>query len=101
MSVEMVLGETGEDRHLRHEGRAGLELKARDLAHDDISVLGRERSECRSGMDVSREHGTLTSDAEQAETNELRERIDSLDLPEEVEKAARRELSRLERLVDD
>ena len=37
-------------------------------------------------------------DAEQAETNELRERIDALDLPEEVEKAARRELSRLERL---
>ncbi len=37
-------------------------------------------------------------DAEQAETNELRARIDSLDLPEEVERAARRELSRLERL---
>jgi ATP-dependent Lon protease len=37
-------------------------------------------------------------DAEQAETNELRERIDSLDLPEEVERAAHRELSRLERL---
>src|SRR5437868_1085697 len=37
-------------------------------------------------------------DAEQAETNELRERIDTLDLPEEVEQAARRELSRLERL---
>jgi ATP-dependent Lon protease len=37
-------------------------------------------------------------DAEQAETNELRERFDSLDLPEEVEKTARRELSRLERL---
>jgi ATP-dependent Lon protease len=37
-------------------------------------------------------------DAEQAEANELRERIDTLDLPEEVEKAARRELSRLERL---
>jgi ATP-dependent Lon protease len=37
-------------------------------------------------------------DPEQAETNELRERIDALDLPEEVERAARRELSRLERL---
>jgi ATP-dependent Lon protease len=37
-------------------------------------------------------------DAEQAEMNELRERVEALDLPEEVEKAARRELSRLERL---
>src|SRR5437868_3886688 len=37
-------------------------------------------------------------DPEQAETNELRERIDALDLPEEVEKAATRELGRLERL---
>jgi ATP-dependent Lon protease len=37
-------------------------------------------------------------DPEQAELEELRERIDTLDLPEEVDKAARRELSRLERL---
>ncbi|HZC31632.1 MAG TPA: LON peptidase substrate-binding domain-containing protein, partial [Gaiellaceae bacterium] len=37
-------------------------------------------------------------DAEQAEFNELKERIDALELPEDVEKAARRELSRLERL---
>ncbi|MDX6474194.1 MAG: ATP-dependent Lon protease [Gaiellaceae bacterium] len=37
-------------------------------------------------------------DPEQAELEELRGRIDELDLPEEVEKAARRELSRLERL---
>src|SRR5690348_13917672 len=37
-------------------------------------------------------------DPEQAETNELRGRIDALDLPEEVEKAAARELGRLERL---
>jgi ATP-dependent Lon protease len=37
-------------------------------------------------------------DPEQAETNELRERIDALDLPEEVEKAAARELGRLGRL---
>jgi ATP-dependent Lon protease len=38
-------------------------------------------------------------DAEQAEVNELRERLDALgELPEEVDKAARRELSRLERL---
>ena len=37
-------------------------------------------------------------DPEQAELEELRGRIDGLDLPEEVEKAARRELSRLERL---
>jgi ATP-dependent Lon protease len=37
-------------------------------------------------------------DAEQAEVNELRERLDALTLPEEVDKAARRELSRLERL---
>jgi ATP-dependent Lon protease len=37
-------------------------------------------------------------DAEQAEINELRERLDALTLPEETEKAARRELARLERL---
>jgi ATP-dependent Lon protease len=35
---------------------------------------------------------------EQAEANELRERLDALDLPEEVRKAADRELLRLERL---
>jgi ATP-dependent Lon protease len=38
------------------------------------------------------------ADPEQAELAELRERIDELNLPEEAEKAARRELARLERL---
>src|SRR4051812_27466123 len=38
------------------------------------------------------------SDPEQAEMQELRERLESLDLPEDVNKAAMRELSRLERL---
>ncbi len=37
-------------------------------------------------------------DAEQAELNELREQLDALTLPEDVEKAARRELARLEKL---
>ncbi|HEY3541520.1 MAG TPA: endopeptidase La [Gaiellaceae bacterium] len=37
-------------------------------------------------------------DPEQAEVNELREQLEALELPEEVEKAATRELSRLERL---
>jgi ATP-dependent Lon protease len=37
-------------------------------------------------------------DPEQAETNELRQRLDALALPEDVKKAADRELSRLERL---
>jgi ATP-dependent Lon protease len=37
-------------------------------------------------------------DPEQAEVNELRERLAELDLPEEARKAAERELSRLERL---
>jgi ATP-dependent Lon protease len=37
-------------------------------------------------------------DPEQAEANELRERIAALDLPEDAEKAADRELARLERL---
>jgi ATP-dependent Lon protease len=38
-------------------------------------------------------------DAEQAEINELRERLDALgELPEDVDKAARRELARLEKL---
>jgi ATP-dependent Lon protease len=37
-------------------------------------------------------------DAEQAEINELREQLDELDLPDDVRKAATRELSRLERL---
>jgi ATP-dependent Lon protease len=37
-------------------------------------------------------------DPEQAEQRELRERLDALALPEEVEKSATRELSRLERL---
>jgi ATP-dependent Lon protease len=37
-------------------------------------------------------------DPEQAETNELRERLAALELPEEVRKAADRELTRLERL---
>jgi len=38
------------------------------------------------------------ADPEQAEALELRERLESLDLPEEIEKAALRELGRLERL---
>jgi ATP-dependent Lon protease len=38
------------------------------------------------------------SDPEQAEISELRERLEELELPEEVEKAAMRELGRLERL---
>src|SRR5881275_1404508 len=38
------------------------------------------------------------SDPEQAEAAELRERLEALQLPEEVEKAAMRELARLERL---
>jgi ATP-dependent Lon protease len=37
-------------------------------------------------------------DAEQAEVNELRERIDEANLPEDVDKAARRELARVEKL---
>ncbi len=37
-------------------------------------------------------------DAEQAEINELRERLEALDLPEDVEKGAQRELARLEKL---
>jgi ATP-dependent Lon protease len=37
-------------------------------------------------------------DPEQAEANELRERLDALELPEEARKAADRELTRLERL---
>src|SRR5207253_11363783 len=37
-------------------------------------------------------------DAEQAEINELREQLDALELPEDAEKAARRDLSRLEKL---
>ncbi|MGZ4289113.1 MAG: endopeptidase La [Gaiellaceae bacterium] len=36
-------------------------------------------------------------DPEQADANELRERLDALDLPEDVRKAADRELARLER----
>jgi ATP-dependent Lon protease len=38
------------------------------------------------------------SDAEQAEVNELRERLEALALPEDAKKAADRELARLERL---
>jgi ATP-dependent Lon protease len=37
-------------------------------------------------------------DEQQAEVNELRSRLDELELPEEVDRAARRELSRLEKL---
>jgi ATP-dependent Lon protease len=37
-------------------------------------------------------------DADQAEVNELRSRLDSLELPEDVRKAADRELARLEKL---
>nr|MDQ3822707.1 endopeptidase La [Actinomycetota bacterium] len=37
-------------------------------------------------------------DAEQAELSELRERLEAAELPEDADKAARRELSRLERL---
>jgi ATP-dependent Lon protease len=37
-------------------------------------------------------------DAEQAEINELRQRLETLDLPEDAEKAAQRELARLEKL---
>ena len=37
-------------------------------------------------------------DEQQAEVNELRERLDELELPEDVRKAAERELSRLEKL---
>jgi ATP-dependent Lon protease len=45
---------------------------------------------------IQRELGE--GDPEQAEINELRERLDALALPEDVKKAADRELSRLERL---
>ena len=38
------------------------------------------------------------ADADQAEVNELRARLDELELPEDVDRAARRELSRLEKL---
>jgi ATP-dependent Lon protease len=38
------------------------------------------------------------SDPEQAETNELREQLEAADLPEEVRRAAERELGRLEKL---
>jgi ATP-dependent Lon protease len=38
------------------------------------------------------------ADDQQAEINELRSRLDELDLPEDVDRAARRELSRLEKL---
>jgi ATP-dependent Lon protease len=37
-------------------------------------------------------------DEQQAEINELRSQLDELDLPEDIDKAARRELSRLEKL---
>src|SRR4029077_21232663 len=37
-------------------------------------------------------------DEQQAEINELRQRLDELELPEDAEKAARRELARLEKL---
>src|SRR5207247_1661359 len=37
-------------------------------------------------------------DPEQADANELREQLDALELPEDVRKAADRELARLERL---
>src|SRR5438552_11798521 len=37
-------------------------------------------------------------DPEQADANELREQLDALELPEDVRKAAERELARLERL---
>jgi ATP-dependent Lon protease len=37
-------------------------------------------------------------DAEQAEINDLRQRLEALDLPEEAQKGAQRELARLERL---
>ena len=38
------------------------------------------------------------SDPERAEVEELRERLDPIELPEDVRKAAERELGRLERL---
>jgi ATP-dependent Lon protease len=38
------------------------------------------------------------ADEQQTEVNELRSRLDELELPEEVDRAARRELSRLEKL---
>jgi ATP-dependent Lon protease len=38
------------------------------------------------------------ADDQQAEINELRSRLDELELPEEIDRAARRELSRLEKL---
>jgi ATP-dependent Lon protease len=38
------------------------------------------------------------ADEQQAEVNELRSRLDELELPDEVDRAARRELSRLEKL---
>jgi ATP-dependent Lon protease len=38
------------------------------------------------------------ADDQQAEINELRSRLDELDLPEDIDRAARRELSRLEKL---
>jgi len=76
------------ERLLSHDGVRSLVLH--------VKIEGRKTPVNAMVKAIQTELGE--GDPEQAELEELRGRIDALKLPEEAEKAARRELSRLERL---
>ena len=97
-----------EERDVLKRLRMLSELLARELELVEIGT--RIQSQVQSEMDKGQREYFLRQqlkaiqdelgegDAEQAEINELRSQFEAMDLPEDVRKAADRELSRLEKL---
>jgi ATP-dependent Lon protease len=97
-----------EERNVTKRLRRLSEILAREL---EVMELGSKiQSEVQSEMDKTQREYLLREqmkaiqrelgeeDENQAEINELRQRLEEADLPEEARRAAERELSRLERL---
>ncbi|HEU5214559.1 MAG TPA: endopeptidase La, partial [Gaiellaceae bacterium] len=97
-----------EERDVAKRLRRLSELLAREA--ELISIGSRIQSQVESEIDKGQREFFLRQqlkaiqeelgegDPEQADANELRERLDALELPEDTRKAADRELARLERL---
>jgi ATP-dependent Lon protease len=97
-----------EERNVAKRLRRLLEILTRES--ELISLGTRIQSQIQSEMDQAQREYFLRqqlkaiqeelgeTDEQAAETNELRERIEAAELPEEVRKAAERELQRFERL---
>jgi ATP-dependent Lon protease len=106
--------ETGEKQELLEEVDVGKRLRhlSRILARElEVVQIGSQiQSQVQSEVDKGQREFVLRQqlkaiqeelgegDEQQAEVNELRERIEAAELPEQARKAADRELSRLEKL---